>query len=163
MPYIGILSDTHGYLGDFVFSYFADCEEIWHAGDIGSVEVLDKLQQFKPVRAVYGNIDGGLIKRAIPEVQEFEYNGIKVFMKHIVGYPSKYDKTVKDSFSSQKYNLVVAGHSHLLRIMYDKTYQFLYVNPGAAGRYGIHQKITLVKLEIVGGLIKNAFIWEKER
>lgn len=163
MPFVGILSDTHGYLGDYVFQFFQDCEEIWHAGDIGSIEILDKLNSFKPTKAVYGNIDGGILRKTVPEIQSFKFQGLNVFIKHIVGYPNKYDKKVVQHFLSNSYQIVVCGHSHILRVMFDHQYNFLYVNPGAAGLYGIHQKITLVKLEIELQNIKNAFIWEKER
>ncbi len=163
MSLVGILSDTHGFLGDYVYRYFENCDEIWHAGDIGNIEVLDKLQQFKPIKAVYGNIDGGVLKRILPESMEFDYQGMKVFLKHIVGYPGKYEKSLIELFSKSAFNLVVAGHSHILRIMYDKKHNFLFVNPGAAGYFGIHHKITLIKLEIIGNKIVSTNIWEKER
>jgi len=99
----------------------------------------------------------------LPEIQTFEYQGLNVFMKHIVGYPKKYEKNLITHFASNSYQLVIAGHSHILQIMYDNKFNFLFVNPGAAGIYGIHQKITLVKLEIEFRQIKNAIIWEKER
>jgi putative phosphoesterase len=163
MALIGIISDTHGYLGDFVYNYFDDCEEIWHAGDIGSVEVYEKLLSFKPLKAVHGNIDGNILKKELPEINIFEKDGLKVFLKHIVGYPKKYEKDVKEHFALNNYDIVVAGHSHILRIMYDSKYKFLYINPGSAGLYGIHNKITLVKLEIAEKTIKNAYIWEKDK
>lgn len=163
MALIGILSDTHAYLGDYVFRYFDDCDEIWHAGDIGSTEVYDRLCQFKPLRAVFGNIDGMPLKKMLPETNIFQFSGLNVMIKHIVGYPGKYDKSASEIFAHQSFNIVVAGHSHILRIMYDKKHDFLFINPGAAGQYGLHQKITLVKLEITNGIIKEANIWEKER
>lgn len=163
MALIGILSDTHAYLGDYVYRFFDDCDEIWHAGDFGSVEVLNALKEFKPMRAVWGNIDGYPIRKEIPEVQQFKYQGIRVFMKHIVGYPAKYEKSVVPLFQSCQYDLVIAGHSHILRIMPDKKFNFLFINPGASGLYGFHQKITLVKLQIEEGKIKNAYLWEKNK
>ncbi len=163
MPFVGIISDTHGYLGDFVFDYFQECEEIWHAGDIGSVEVYDNLSSYKPTKAVFGNIDGGILTKILPETLTFNYFGLNVFLKHIVGYPKNYNKKLKEHFASNSYQLVIAGHSHILGIMYDYNYNFLYINPGSAGLYGVHQKITLVKLEIESKKIKNAFIWEKEK
>lgn len=163
MAYIGILSDTHAYLGDYVFRFFDNCDEIWHAGDIGSLDVLTALQQFKPIRAVWGNIDGSPIKNLIPAVQMFKYQGLRVFMRHIVGYPNKYENSVIPTIQSTPFDLIIAGHSHILRIMHDRKYNFLFINPGAAGIYGSHTKITLVKLEIQEGKIKDAFIWEKNK
>ncbi|HNV96477.1 MAG TPA: metallophosphoesterase family protein [Bacteroidales bacterium] len=163
MALIGILSDTHAYLGDYVYRFFDDCEEIWHAGDVGSLDVLQALQHFKPTRAVWGNIDGSPIRKEIPAVQFIKYQGLRVFMRHIVGYPNKYDKSVVPILQSSPFDLVIAGHSHILRIMHDKKYNFLFINPGAAGMYGFHQKITLVKLQIEEGKIKDAFIWEKNK
>lgn len=163
MAFVGILSDTHAHLGDYVFRFFDDCDEIWHAGDVGSLEVLKALQGFKPTRAVWGNIDGSPMKKEIPAVQFIKYQGLRVFMRHIVGYPNKYDKSVIPILQSSPFDLVIAGHSHILRIMYDKKYNFLFINPGAAGIYGFHQKITLVKLQIEEGKIKDAFIWEKNK
>ncbi|GAB4448389.1 MAG: metallophosphoesterase family protein [Bacteroidales bacterium] len=163
MALIGILSDTHAYLGEYVYRFFDDCEEIWHAGDVGSLDVLQALQRFKPTRAVWGNIDGSSIKKEVPAVQFIKYQGLRVFMRHIVGYPNKYDKSVVSILQSSSFDLVIAGHSHILRIMHDKKYNFLFINPGAAGMYGFHQKITLVKLQIEEGKIKDAFIWEKNK
>jgi hypothetical protein len=163
MPYIGILSDTHAYLGDYVFRFFDDCEEIWHAGDIGSMDVLNKLQNFKPLKAVYGNIDGFDIRKEVPEEQKFCFQELNVFIKHIVGYPKKYQKEAVELFNKNKFHLVIAGHSHILRIMYDKQHNFLFINPGAAGLYGLHQKITLVKLLIEENKIKDATLWEKNK
>lgn len=163
MALIGILSDTHAYIGEYIFRFFDDCDEIWHAGDIGSIEVLTALQNFKPTRAVWGNIDGAIIKKEIPAIQHFKYQGINVFMRHIVGYPNKYEKGIIPFLQSTPLDLVIVGHSHILRIMHDKKYNFLYINPGAAGKYGFHTKITLVKLQIEKGKIKDAFIWEKNK
>lgn len=163
MALIGILSDTHAFLGDFVFRYFDNCDEIWHAGDIGSIEVYERLSHFKPLRAVYGNIDGIPLKKILPETNIFQFSGLNIMIKHIVGYPGKYDKSAREIFAKQTFNIVVAGHSHILRIMYDKSHNFLFINPGAAGKYGLHQKITLVKLNITDGKIIEANIWEKER
>lgn len=163
MSIIGIISDTHAYLGDYVYRFFDDCDEIWHAGDLGSLEVLNALKQFKPLRAVWGNIDDTSIRKQIPEIQLFNYQGLNIFMKHIVGYPSKYEKNLITLFKKNKYDLVIAGHSHILRIMPDKKFNFLYINPGAAGLYGIHQKITLVKLLIEPGKIKDVYLWEKNK
>lgn len=163
MALIGILSDTHAYLGEYIFRFFDDCDEIWHAGDIGSLEVLTALQNFKPTRAIWGNIDGTDIKKEIPAIQLFNYQGMNVFMRHIVGYPNKYEKNVFPFLQSTPLDLVIAGHSHILRIMQDKKFNFLYINPGAAGIYGFHTKITMVKLQINEGKIIDTFIWEKSK
>lgn len=142
---IGILSDTHGFIPKQVYSFFAECDELWHAGDIGN-GVLEELKSFKPTVAVFGNMDGWDLRYVIPQTQLFRREGIKILMTHIGGYPGHYEKRLLPIFNSEHPDIFVDGHSHILRVMYDKAYSMLHINPGAAGRQGFHQKATLVRL-----------------
>jgi len=160
---IGLISDTHSYLDKAVFTYFADCDEIWHGGDFGSMEVVDALRQFKPIRGVYGNIDGQKIRTEFPEVTSFVCEGVKVLMIHIGGYPGKYTPLAKQTIIDTKPRLFISGHSHILKIMYDDQYQCLHINPGAAGQQGWHQVKTLVKFTITGNEIKDCKVIELGR
>ena len=146
---IGILSDTHGTIPEQVYTFFADCDELWHAGDIGD-NVLDELRSFKPVVAVYGNCDDWDMHREVPEVQIFQREKLKIIMTHIGGYPGHYENRVLSIIENEKPNIFVAGHSHILRVMYDKKYNMLHINPGAAGRQGFHKVATLVRLTLDG-------------
>lgn len=150
---IGLLSDTHGWLEERVFHHFAHCDEIWHAGDIGTSELTDKLAAFKPLRAVYGNIDGAALRRTYPENLHFEIAGLKVFMTHIGGYPGKYPTRILEQIMAEKPGLFICGHSHILKVMPDKQYNLLHINPGAAGNHGFHRVKTLVRFEIENGKI----------
>lgn len=147
MQRIGILSDTHGTLPKQVFSFFENCDEIWHAGDIGP-GVLDQLRDFKPVVAVFGNMDTWEMRYQLSETQLFRREGFKIIMTHIGGYPDHYERRIRSLLLSEKPDIFVAGHSHILRVMYDKTYNLLHINPGAAGRQGFHQVSTLVRLTL---------------
>ena len=144
---IGILSDTHGTVPQQVFSFFKDCDELWHAGDIGS-GVLERLREFKPVVAVYGNMDSWDLRYILPETQFFRREGFKIVMTHIGGWPGHYERRLLPFFEQEKPDIFVAGHSHILRVMYDKTYNLLHINPGAAGRQGFHKVGTLVRLTL---------------
>ena len=146
---IGILSDTHGTIPKQVYSFFEECDEIWHAGDIGP-NVLDKLREFKPVVAVFGNCDGWEYRYKIPETQLFVREGKKIIMTHIGGRPGNYPHNLLPLFESEKPDIFVCGHSHILRIMYDNVHNFLHINPGAAGRQGIHKDSTLVRFTLDG-------------
>jgi putative phosphoesterase len=160
MKQIGIISDTHGYLDDKVFSYFAQCDEIWHAGDIGP-NVAEKLASFKPFKAVHGNIDGADVRRAFPEELFFECEGQRVYMVHIGGSPGKYTGKVKAKIIEKKPSLFICGHSHILRVVTDKTHHnMLYLNPGAAGIQGFHTVRTLVRLKIHQGIISDLQVIE---
>lgn len=149
MKRIGILSDTHGDLPPQVYTFFKDCDELWHAGDVGP-GVLDTLREFKPVLAVFGNTDGWDLRYVIPETRVFRCEGLKVVMTHIGGWPGHYERRMLPVFETEKPDIFVAGHSHILRVMYDKTYNLLHINPGAAGRRGFHQVSTLVRFVIDG-------------
>lgn len=151
MKRIGLLSDTHAYWDDRYLKYFEPCDEIWHAGDIGSMEIVEKLRAFRPLRAVYGNIDGQDIRQLFPLTARFEIEGTQVLMKHIGGYPGKYDPSIRGSLLVRPPQLFISGHSHILKIKYDKTLKMLHINPGAAGRYGFHLTRTLVRFSIDRG------------
>ena len=160
MKKIGILSDTHGMLDERVFEHFALCDEVWHAGDIGSLEVLNKLQAFKPLRAVWGNIDGHDIRVLLPQHNRFMCEDVKVWLTHIGGYPGKYDALVRPEIFRQPPDLFVCGHSHILKVQYDKMLKLLHINPGAAGKYGFHKVQTLIRFVIDGEKIQNLEVIE---
>lgn len=158
---IGVISDTHGFLDEKVFKYFKDCDEIWHAGDIGNMAVAEKLGNFKPLKAVYGNIDTPQIRRQFPEEFLFEIDGLKILMRHIGGKPPRYAQGIKRKLTTLKPDIFICGHSHILRIMRDPDLEdLLYINPGAAGREGIHKIRTLVQFEIDSGSIRNLQVIE---
>lgn len=148
MKRIGILSDTHGFWDDRYLMHFADCDEIWHAGDIGSEVLIEQLEKFRPVRAVYGNIDGGVLRRKYSEILRFKIEECEVVMKHIGGYPGRYDASVRKILHECPPKLFISGHSHILKVMFDKSIGCLHINPGAAGKQGWHQVRTLVKVTI---------------
>ncbi len=154
---IGILSDTHGYLDPKVFEYFASCDEIWHAGDIGSPDIISKLQQFKPLVAVYGNIDDRNIRALVPEEQWVEREGLSIWITHIGGSPPHYNPAVRKVFSQRLPDLFICGHSHILKIMRDRQRNnMLFINPGAAGQQGFHTHRTMVRIELKGGQVTGA-------
>ncbi len=146
---IGLISDTHSYLDPKIARYFESCDEILHAGDIGSVEVLQSLQQIKPTMAVYGNIDGQEIRVLCPEDQWLEREGVKIFMTHIAGSPGKYNKRVKSIIAHKRPDVLICGHSHILKVMPDPYFSYLlHINPGAAGRHGFHHQKTVIRLTL---------------
>ena len=160
MKRIGILSDTHGYWDDRYYKYFEECDEIWHAGDIGSVEVADKFQSFRPFRAVYGNIDSRDIRIMFPETLRFDCEGVDVMMKHIGGYPGRYDTSVREILRQDPPSLFISGHSHILRVMYDDKLHLLHINPGAAGLYGQQAVRTLIRVDLHNGGCSNLEVIE---
>ncbi|MBQ5627352.1 MAG: metallophosphoesterase family protein [Bacteroidaceae bacterium] len=160
MKRIGILSDTHSCWDDKYLIHFAGCDEIWHAGDIGSPLIIDRLAGYCPVRAVCGNIDGRELRLRFKELLRFKVEECNVLMTHIGGYPGKYSPAIRDILRSEKPQLFIAGHSHILKVMYDKEIGCLHVNPGAAGRQGWHAVRTLVKLTIDGSEIKDLEVVE---
>jgi len=145
---IGLLSDTHHFLDDAIFRHFESCDEIWHAGDFGTAELAGRLAAFKPLRGVYGNIDGQDIRSQYPEKLRWRSEGIKVYMTHIGGYPPRYNPTVKKELQLDPPQLFICGHSHILKIIYDEKLQCLHMNPGAAGKQGWHQVRTLIRFVI---------------
>lgn len=150
MKKIGIISDTHGYWDDRFARHFSDCDEIWHAGDIGSAEVADRLEAIAPLRAVCGNIDGGELRRRFPVTLRFRCEQADVLLKHIGGYPGHYDRSIAAQLYADPPQLFVDGHSHILKVMYDKRLHCLHINPGAAGLQGWHRKRTLVRMVVDG-------------
>ena len=160
MTRIGLLSDTHGWWDDRYLQYFEPCDEIWHAGDIGSLEVAQRLADFRPLRAVYGNIDGQELRRLYPQTLRFTVDGAEVVMKHIGGYPGRYDPSVVGSLLARPPKLFVSGHSHILKVKYDKTLGLLHINPGAAGRQGFHTVRTLVRFCIDQGQFSDLEVIE---
>ena len=160
MTRIGLISDTHNFLDDAVFDYFKDCDEIWHAGDFGTAAVADKLSEFKPLRGVYGNIDGYDIKSMLPEQMVYQCEGVKVLMRHIGGYPPRYNAETKKELLIHKPQLFISGHSHILKIMYDEKLQCLHMNPGAAGKHGWHKVRTLIRFTIDGKDMKDCEVIE---
>lgn len=155
-----LLSDTHGFLDNRVLNYAADVDEIWHAGDIGDFSVTNALEKIKPLRAVYGNIDNAAIRQQFGETLFFELEGVNVFMIHIGGKPYKYAKGVAEQIERLKPDVFVCGHSHILRVEYDKKRAMLYINPGAAGKHGFHKKQTLVQFELYKGAVQNLVVIE---
>jgi uncharacterized protein len=148
MKRIGLLSDTHGYLDQRIIEHLSMCDEIWHAGDIGSPEVLQRIKSLKTLRAVYGNIDGQTIRVGLQMIQRFVCEEVDVLMKHIGGYPGKYDSSILPIILEHPPKLLITGHSHILKIMHDKKNGLLFINPGAAGISGFHQIRTLVRFTI---------------
>ncbi len=163
MKRIGLLSDTHGFLDQEYFDFFKDVDEIWHAGDIGTNEVADKLQALKPLRAVYGNIDDHILRTRFPQHQKFEIEGLSVWMTHIGGYPGKYAPSVKHEIYSKPPDIFISGHSHILKVMPDKTLKLLHINPGAAGNRGIHKVKTVLRFILNNKDISDLEILEKQR
>jgi len=160
MTCIGLISDTHGFLDEAVFKHFETCDEIWHAGDFGDSSLAEKLSTFKPLRGVYGNIDGNEIRNVYPEKLHWQCEQVKIFMTHIGGYPPKYTHVVKKEIIATKPQLFISGHSHILKVMYDAQLQCLHINPGAAGNQGWHKIRTIVRFAIEGKEIKNCEIIE---
>lgn len=160
MKKIGLLSDTHGYWDEKYKAYFNECDEIWHAGDIGSMEIANKFEKLKPFRAVYGNIDDYKIRLAYPEMLRFEVENIDVLIVHIGGYPGKYDPSISSKLFSNPPKLFISGHSHILKVMYDEKIKTLHINPGASGIYGFHKVRTLVRFVLDCGDIKDLEVIE---
>lgn len=148
MKKIGLLSDTHGYLDPAVFEHFKNCDEVWHAGDIGDKKVIDELQAFKPVRAVYGNIDGSEYRQAFPEDLWWDVEGFTIWMTHIGGYPGRYASRIRNILQIRKPDIFICGHSHILKVMKDPQYGFYVMNPGACGREGFHPIRTMLRFSL---------------
>ena len=160
MKRIGVLSDTHSWWDEKYARHFADCDEIWHAGDIGSCLIIDRLETICPVRAVYGNIDGQELRLKFNETLRFRIEECSVIMKHIGGYPGKYDPSIKNIIYKEKPDIFVAGHSHIVNIKYDHLIDCLHINPGAAGKQGWQQVRTLIKFTVDGKDVKDLEIIE---
>ena len=163
MTRIGLLSDTHNYLDEAVFKHFEHCDEIWHGGDFGTVAIADQLKAFKPLRGVYGNIDGYDVRSIYPLKMAWDCEEVRVYMTHIGGYPNKYAPGVKQDLIKEGAKLFIAGHSHILKVMYDDKVGCLHMNPGAAGKQGWHQVRTLLRFTIDSSDIKDLEVIELGR
>jgi hypothetical protein len=163
MKKIGLLSDTHGALSERVPRFFKDVDEIWHAGDIGNSELADRLAALKPFRAVYGNIDGHVLRTMFPEDLRFFCEEVDVLMTHIGGFPGRYEPRIRKEMYGNPPQLFICGHSHILKIIFDKKINCLHINPGAAGNYGFHKVCTAVRFVIDGKTIKDMEVLEFER
>ena len=157
---IGLLSDTHGWINPRIFDHFEKCDEIWHAGDIGSIETADSLSAFKPLKAVYGNIDDAVIRRSFRENLHFMSEGMKVWLTHIGGYPGNYDRRVRQELIDKPPDIFICGHTHITRVIYDKKMNLLYINPGAAGYKGFHKVMTVIRFQIDGREIHDMEVIE---
>lgn len=155
-----LLSDTHSYIDDRILHYAAQADEVWHCGDFGNKQVIEALQAVKPLRGVYGNIDGTEVRQFFPEVNRFTCQQVQVLMIHIGGYPAHYTALATQEIQVNKPKLFISGHSHILKVQYDPKYKLLHLNPGAAGNYGWHKVRTMLRFEIEGEEIKNLEVIE---
>lgn len=160
MKKILLLSDTHGHIDDRIISYAKEADEIWHAGDIGTIEVSDALKKVKPLRAVFGNIDGGSIRKEFPLNNRFKCEEVDVWITHIGGYPGRYSPAVREDINNDPPDLFISGHSHILKVMHDKKLNLLHMNPGAAGKQGFHQVRTMLRFKIDKKEIKELEVIE---
>lgn len=160
MKRIGLLSDTHGHWDERYRKYFAECDEIWHAGDIGTLEVIERLEEICPVRAVVGNIDGRDLGLRFPRVLRWKCEDAEILMTHIGGYPGRYEARIRPLLIADTPNLFISGHSHILKVLYDKTLSLLHINPGAAGLQGWQQVRTLVRFTVDGKDFKDLEVIE---
>lgn len=160
MTKIGLLSDTHAYFDSDMRKFLEPVDQIWHAGDIGSAQLFDDLRQFRPVTAVFGNIDDTNMRMMVPEFQVFTVEQAKVVMTHIGGYPGRYEPKARKMLLAERPQIFVSGHSHILKVMYDKQLQCLHLNPGAAGVYGFHTVRTMLRFTIDGANIKDLEVWQ---
>jgi len=157
---IGLISDTHNYLDEAIFKHFESCDEIWHAGDFGTAAIADKLKEFKPLKGVFGNIDGYDVRSLYPEKLVLNCENVKVYMTHIGGHPTKYAAGIKQDLIKNDARLFISGHSHILKIIYDNKINCLHINPGAAGNQGWHKIRTIVRFAIDGSNIKDCEVIE---
>jgi|TARA_A100001011_G_scaffold329283_1_gene354447 putative phosphoesterase len=163
MKKILLLSDTHGHVDDHMMKYVKESDEVWHAGDIGTTQVTDTIASLKPLRAVFGNIDNHELRLSFPEELLFECEDINIYMTHIGGRPNRYAKGISKKIKSIKPKIFICGHSHILKIQYDKVNQLLFINPGASGKHGFHKVRTMVRFEIDKSDIKNIEVIEVKR
>ena len=163
MKKILLLSDTHGFIDNQILKFVNQADEVWHAGDIGAIEVTDTIKKLKPLRGVYGNIDNALIRKEFPLNNKFTIEKITVWITHIGGYPNKYDLKIRDEISKNSPNLFISGHSHILKVMFDKKLNLLHMNPGAAGKHGFHKVRTMLRFEINEDKITNLEAIELEQ
>ena len=157
---IGLISDTHGYIDERILHHLQGCDEIWHAGDVGSGAVTDELAKLAPLRAVWGNIDGRELRQQFPEHQKFSCGGKKIWMTHIGGTPPRYNPAIRPVLKEEQPDIFICGHSHILRVVQDPTFGVLYLNPGAAGRHGFHKVRTLLRFSLQEGQLSNMQVIE---
>ena len=157
---VGLISDTHGFIDKHIVKYFNACDEIWHAGDIGNEKVIEELEKICTTRAVFGNIDGGVLRKRFPENIKMKIEGLKVWITHIGGYPKRYDKRVKQALYHNPPDLFICGHSHITKVIRDKELGLLHINPGAAGIYGFHKVRTIARFIIESAKIRDLEIIE---
>ena len=155
-----LLSDTHSFLDEAILKHASEADEVWHAGDIGNPSVTDELAKVSVLRAVYGNIDGGILRKEFPEIALFDADGLRVMIKHIGGYPGRYAPGVRDQIKRARPGLFIAGHSHILKVQRDPSLGHLFMNPGAAGKHGFHKVRTLLRFEIILGQIQKLDVIE---
>jgi putative phosphoesterase len=160
MTRIGLISDTHGWLDEQVFRHFAECDEIWHAGDFGSIDIANRIREKKLLKGVYGNIDGQDIRQEFPEQLIFTCEKVKVMIRHIGGSPPRYNPETRKELDSQKPNLFIAGHSHILKVIFDEKLKCLHMNPGASGRQGWHAMRTIMRFVIDGADMRDCEVIE---
>ncbi len=152
---VGLLSDTHGFLDEVIFEHFAECDEVWHAGDFGPVEILDQLKVFKPLRGVYGNVDGAAVRSEVNDELSWTCEGVRVYMTHIGGYPGHYEKKAKQAILREGPDLFICGHSHILRVIRDAQLNLVHMNPGACGHHGWHKVRTLLRFTLAAGAVSG--------
>ncbi|WP_299057033.1 metallophosphoesterase family protein [uncultured Polaribacter sp.] len=160
MKKILLLSDTHSFIDDQILKFVKQADEVWHAGDIGDLTVTDTLKKLKPLRAVYGNIDGTDARAEFPLDAKFKLEGVPVWITHIGGYPNKYNQRVREELTANPPKIFIAGHSHILKVQYDKKLNLLHLNPGAAGKHGFHKIRTMLRFQLENGAITNMEIIE---
>ncbi len=160
MKKILLLSDTHSHIDDQILKFVKQADEVWHAGDIGNLKVTDTIKELKPLRAVYGNIDDKDARAEFPLDNLFEVEGVSVWMTHIGGYPNKYNQRVRAKLQSNPPKLFISGHSHILKVQYDKKLELLHLNPGAAGKHGFHKVRTMLRFSLENATIKDLEIIE---
>lgn len=160
MKKILLLSDTHSYIDEKIMKYVLEADEVWHAGDIGDVRVTDSIQKVKPLRAVFGNIDGNLARVEFQEDLYFECEGLRVLMTHIAGYPGRFNTRVRDLIKLHAPKLMICGHSHILKVQFDAKYDLLFMNPGAAGIHGFHQVRTMLRFHVSEGKVQQLEVIE---
>ena len=157
------MSDTHSHIDQNMLNYCIEADEVWHAGDIGSYHVIEEIEKVSKIRAVYGNIDGADIRKEFPMNNIFTLENVKVFITHIGGYPGRYEKRVREEISRIRPKLFISGHSHILKVQFDKKFGLLHMNPGAAGKYGFHKVRTLLRFKLDSGEIKDLEVIELKK
>jgi len=163
MKKIGILSDTHSYFNPKLFTFFDKCDEIWHAGDWGDLKTFEEVEKFKPLKTVWGNIDSKDLRVRMPEILTFTEQELNICMLHIGGYPKNYSPKFKQIVKIQSFDLMICGHSHILKVMRDPNLNMMHINPGASGNHGFHQVCTAIRFKVEGKKMFDLEVWEQKR